>query len=151
MAALNRTIGLPPAVQQAVSPLQYKADIKWDILHNLDVGLRAHDFLSDTVKRILQNLDIFCQSYTDHFIAFANTERERQISTPPRVGGLRRTVGPQVEFEARLRNAIQAAEEEVAAWDLDSMSQSLRESQRERRVKVEVKEEADCKSELGPF
>lgn len=55
-----------------------------------------------------------------------------------------------MEFEARLRNAVQAAEEEVAAWDLDSMSQSLRESQRERKVKEE-KQENDRKSELGPF
>lgn len=120
-------------------------------MYHLDLGLQTHGYVSDTLKRVCNSLESFAKGYTEYFITFANTENELKASTPkPKASMLKRQVGPLIDFEARLKVAMQDAADEVAAWDLESMSQSLRESQRKKEVKVVKVEKEDPEVDRKP-
>jgi hypothetical protein len=113
-------------------------------LHNINVGLKFGVAVetSDTALRVHDSLVKFSKTYTDQFITFAKSEAERAESTsqprPAPTNGLRRTVGPLLDFRWRVEAAIDAAEKEVAAYDLDSLSQSLRQADRESQGRKRV-------------
>lgn len=97
---------------------------------------------NNTARRIKEQLEELENEYTDHFLRFVEQERQRKEDEavieeqkrnaaratgargPPRL--LRRMVGPLVELEGRLRDAMEQAQQDVMAmYGMEDISQSL--------------------------
>jgi hypothetical protein len=105
------------------------------------------------------SLETFALLYTDFFIDFATGEKLRDAVRPCPPGGLSKRLAPLLEFRTRLEHAVRTAEE-LSKYDMGSMSQSLRESERDPYVAMkaeegtpfrQVKEEAVDDGEAPPL